>query len=255
LRKTLLRTVIAVGALALVLAGSAFAFRIEVGKLIVIGNGGFTPTKLPQDRNAPIRLHGYGKVETTDGSPPTPLKKLVFEFDKHGAVETRGLPVCRKAQLENTDTKRAREACGDAIVGKGSGTAVVNFPEQKPIIATSPLTIFNGPPKNGNPTIFVHAYLEVGGPSTFIVPVTIQKIHDGRYGFKTEAEIPKIVNGYGTPQRGQLSIGRTWQYKGKTLSYANARCADGRLQAKAQLTFKDGTFLQGTVLKHCQIRR
>jgi len=255
LRKTLLRAGIVAGVVGLVVAGSAYAFRVQVGKVIVIGGGGFSPATLPKDRDAPIRLHGYGKIETTDGSAPSPLKKLVFEFDKHGSVETRGLPVCRKAQLENTDTAAARKACGDAIVGKGVGTAVVNFPEQKPIVASSPLTIFNGPPKNGNPTIFVHAYLDVGGPSTFIVPVTIQRIHDGRYGFKTEAEIPKIVNGYGTPLYGRLSIGRTWRYKGKTLSYANARCADGRLQAKAQLTFKDGTFLQGTVFKACQVKK
>lgn len=255
MRKTLLRTAVATGALGLVLAGSAYALRVEVGNIIVTGDGGFSPTALPKNEDAPIRLHGYAKIETKDGSPPSPLKKLVFEFDKHGSVETRGLQVCRKSQLENTDTKRARRVCGGAIVGKGFGTAVVNFPEQKPILASSPLTIFNAPPKHGDPAVFVHAYLEVGGPSTFIVPVTIQKIHDGRYGFKTEAEIPEIVNGYGTPLYGRLSIGRTWKYRGKTLSYANARCADGRLQAKGQFTFKDGTFLQGTVFKRCQVRK
>lgn len=255
MRKTLLRTAIVVGVLSLLVAGSAYAFRVQVGKLILTGGGGFSPTALPKNEDAPIRLHGYGKIETTDGSPPSPAKKLVFEFDKHGSVETRGLPVCRKSEIETTDTKKALEICGDAIVGKGLGKAEVNFPEQPTIFASSPLLVFNGPPKNGNPTILVHAYLDVGGPSTFIVPVVIQKIHDGRYGFKTEAEIPKIVNGYGTPLYGRLSIGRTWKYKGKTLSYANARCADGRLQAKAQVTFKDGTFMQGTVFKPCQIKK
>jgi hypothetical protein len=255
LRKTLLRTAIGVGVLSLLVAGSALALELRVGNIVLITDGGFSPTALPKTVDAPIRLHGFAKISTVDGTPPSPLKKLIFEFDKHGSVETRGLPICRKSQLENTDTKAARRACGDSIVGEGFGTAVVNFPDQKPIKASSPITIFNGPPKNGNPTVFAHAYLEVGGPSTFIVPVTIQKIHDGRYGFRTEAEIPKIVNGYGTPLYGRLKIGKTWKYKGKTLSYANARCADGRLQAEGQFFFKDGTFLQGSIFKPCQVRK
>ena len=89
-------------------------------------------------------------------------------------------------------------------------------------------------------------------PTTFVVPVEIQKVHDGRYGFKTVANIPKIAGGYGIPLYGQLTIGREWTYKGKKLSYANASCPDGRLQAKGQFTFKDGTLLQGTFLKPCK---
>jgi hypothetical protein len=37
------------------------------------------------------------------------------------------------------------------------------------------------------------------------------------------------------------------------LSVANARCADGRLQAKIELTFEDGTFLQGSAFKLCKV--
>ncbi len=88
-------------------------------------------------------------------------------------------------------------------------------------------------------------------PTTFVVPIEIQRVHDGRYGFKTVAEIPKIAGGYGTPIYGRLSIGREWTYRGKTLSYANASCPDGRLQAKGRFDFKDGTRLQGTLLRPC----
>jgi hypothetical protein len=154
--------------------------------------------------------------------------------------------------LAATTTPQARKLCPGAIVGTGFGKAVVNFPEQGPIPASSPITIFNGPRKNGNPTVFAHAHLTVPGPTTFVVPIEIQRVHDGRYGFKTVAEIPKIAGGYGTPIYGRLAIGKTWKYKGKTLSYANAGCPDGHLQAKAQLTFKDGTLLEGTFLKPCK---
>ncbi|HEX3323947.1 MAG TPA: hypothetical protein VHR65_02245 [Solirubrobacterales bacterium] len=238
--------------LALASGGTALALRLQVGDVTVVTGGGFSPTTLPKHEFAPIKLHGFGKFETTDGSPPPILKQLTIWFDKHGAVETRGLPVCTMAKLAATTTSQARKLCPGAIVGKGFGKAVINFPEQAPIAASSPITIFNGPKKDGNPTVLAHAHLTVPGPTTFVVPIEIQKVHDGRYGFKTVAEIPRIAGGYGTPIYGRLTIGKTWKYKGKTLSYANASCPDGHLQAKGQFTFKDGTFLQGTLVEPCK---
>ena len=236
--------------------GTAYALKLQVGKLILTTSGGFTPTALPKNEDAPIRLFGFVRIDTTDGTPPSPLERLVFEFDKHGHVETRGLEVCTRAKLIATTTAQARGKCrGTRSSARDSAPQRSSFPDQAPIPASSPLTIFNGPKKNGNPTVFGHAHLEVGGPTTFIVPVEIQKVNHGRYGFRTVAEIPKIVNGYGTPIYGRLKIGRTWNYKGKTLSFANARCADGRLQARGQFTFRDGTFLQGTVFRPCTVRK
>jgi hypothetical protein len=252
MQKTLLRTVTLALTLALALAGTAFAIHLQVGNIVVDTDGGFTPTTLPKHGLAPIKLHGYGKISTADGGPPPVLKTITIWFDKHGAVETRGLPVCTEAKLAATTTSQARKLCPGAIVGTGFGKAVVNFPEQGPIPAGSPITIFNGPRKHGNPTVLAHAHLTVPGPTTFVVPIEIQRVHDGRYGFKVVAEIPRIAGGYGTPIYGRLKIGREWKYKGKTLSYANAGCADGRLQAKGEFAFKDGTLLRGNFLKPCK---
>lgn len=254
MRKSLLRGT-GVAVLALLLgATSAWAIRLELGQLVVSADGGFTPTTLPTHGLAPIRLHGFGKISTKDGSPPPVLEKVAIWFDKHGAVETRGLPVCTAGKLAATTTVAARRQCPGAIVGKGVGKGIVVFPEQLPISASSPITLFNGPPKHGNPTLLAHAYLTVPAPTTYLVQIEIQRVHDGRYGFKTVAEVPRIAGGYGIPLYARLSIGRTWQYKGRTLSYANAGCPDGRLQAKGQFTFKDGTFLQGSVFKPCKGR-
>jgi hypothetical protein len=250
--KTVLRTAVLALLLAFAVAGSASALHLQVGNIVVDTDGGFSPTTLPKHELAPIKIHGYGKIETSDGSLPPILKQLTFWFDKNGGVETRGLAVCPMQKLVATTPARARKNCSDAIVGEGVGKAVVNFPEQAPIPASSPLTIFNAPPQHGNPAVYVHAYTTIGGPATFIISVEIQKVHDGRYGFKTVADIPKIVNGYGTPIYGQLKIGKEWTYKGKRLSYVNASCPDGRLQAKVRSTFKDGTLLEGTFVKPCK---
>jgi len=250
-RKSLLRVhVLAIVGL-LVIAGTAVGIKLRAANLVITTDGGFSPTTLPKKGYAPIKLHGYGKIETEDGSPPPVLETLTLWFDKHGEVETRGLPTCTPGKLAATTTAQARKLCPGAIVGKGYGKAVVIFPEQDPIPAGSPITLFNAKPKHGNPVVLAHAHLTVPGPTTFVVPVEIQKVNQGRYGFKTVAKIPKIAGGAGIPLYGQLTVNRKWQYKGKTLSFANAGCPDGRLQAKIQTRFKDGTFLQGSVFKAC----
>jgi hypothetical protein len=254
MRKSVLRAAALAAVVLLVGATSALALVLQAGNIVVTTDGGFTPTTLPKQGFAPIELHGYGRISTVDGSVPPVLETITLYFDKHGSVETRGLPVCTAGKLKATTTAQARKLCPGSIVGTGFGKAVVSFPEQPPIPATSPITIFNGPKVHGNPTVLAHAHLTVPAPTTFVVPIEIQKVHDGRYGFKTVAKIPKIAGGAGTPIYGRLSIGRTWKYKGRTLSYVNAGCPDGRLQAKGQFAFKDGTHLQGELVKPCKGR-
>lgn len=251
MRKTLLRAQIVAVLAMLVLAASAVAIRLETGNLVVTTDGGFTPTTLPKDRFAPIKLYGFGKIDTKDGSPPPILETVTIWFDKHGKVETRGLPTCSKGKLAATTVPQARKLCPGAIIGKGFGKAVVIFPEQPPIPAGTPLTLFNAKPKGGNPVVLVHAHLTVPAPTTFVVPIVVEKVNSGRYGFRTVGRIPKIAGGSGIPLYARLKVGREWKYKGKTLSYVNASCPDGRLQAKGEFDFKDGTFLQGSVFKRC----
>jgi hypothetical protein len=252
MRKNVLRTAVlgVVGLLAM--SGAAAAIVLRAGPLEVIGEGGFTPTTLPKHGTAPITLHGEGRIGTTDGSLPPILKTLVVWFDKHGAVVTKGLPYCTQGKLAATTTATARKVCAGSIVGEGHGTALIAFPEQRPFKASSPITLFNAAPHNGNPTVLAHAYLSVPAPTTYIVPVEIQKVSAGPFGFRTEATIPKIAGGAGIPLEGSLTIGKKWSYKGQRLSYANAGCPSGKLQAKFEAEFSDSTKLDGIILKRCK---
>jgi len=255
MRKTLLRALVVAGVSVLVGTGAAQALKLRVGNLIVTTDGGFTPTTLPKRENAPIKLFGHAKFETADGTRPSPLRQLVLEFDKHGAVETRGLPKCTQAKLVATTVKTARKLCPGSIVGTGFGTAVVELPEQRPIEASSALTLFNGPEVHGNPSVLGHAHLDYPAPTTYVILIEIQKIDNGRYGFKTIADFPRIANDYGSPLSGRLKIGRTWNFKGQTLSFANAHCADGRLQAHGEFSFKNGDSVEGTLFRPCKARK
>jgi hypothetical protein len=244
---------VAVAALTVLGAGTAGGITLRAVNLIAEGDGGFAPKALPQDHDAPIKLFGHGRVRTLDGTRPSPLRHAVIELDKHGHAETRGLEKCTKAKLAATTTPQARKACPGAIVGTGYGTALIELPESKPIEVSSALTIFNAPEKHGNPTGIGHAYLSYPVPTTYLVEAELERVNNGRYGYRVEVDFPKIVNDYGSPISGRLKIDKKWIYKGMELSVANARCADGRLQARLELTFKDGTFLQGSAFKLCKI--
>jgi hypothetical protein len=245
--------------LGLVLAATASAVRdndrieLRAGDLIIVGHGGFRPEALPKYHDAPITIYGGGKLSTVSGELPPILETLTFEFDKHGSVDTTGLEVCTAGKLQATDVPAARRACPNAIVGKGVGSAVVLFPEQAPIPVSSPITLFNGPKVHGDDTVIAHAFTTVPVATTFIVPVVIERIHKGVYGYRTEARIPKIAGGYGHPISGNLTIARKWTFKGKKHSYVNARCETGHLQARGEFTFKDGTFLKGTFFRPCKV--
>ncbi|HEU4707528.1 MAG TPA: hypothetical protein VFS64_10090 [Solirubrobacterales bacterium] len=243
-----------VAASLLIAAATASALVLEAGDLVVHANGGFAPTKLPKHVDAPIKIYGGGKASTKSGELPPIVETLEIEFDRHGHVETKGLEVCTAGKLQSTTVPAARKACPDAIVGEGTGSAVVAFPEQKPIPITSPITLFNGAKKHGDDTILAHAYTTVPVPTTFIVPVVIEKIHHGVYGYRTKARIPKIAGGAGHPISGRITVDRKWTFKGHKYSYVNARCETGHLQAKVKVDFKDGTFLTGSFIKRCSVR-
>jgi hypothetical protein len=249
------KRVFALAALAsLIAAGTASALILEAGDLVLNAEGGFAPTELPKREDAPIKIYGGGKASTKSGELPPIVETLTLEFDKHGHVETNGLEVCTAGKLQSTTVPAARRACPNAIVGEGQGKAIVAFPEQAPIPVSSPITLFNGPKKHGDDTILAHAYVTVPVPTTFIVPVVIEKIHHGVYGYRTKAKIPKIAGGAGHPISGNITVDRKWTYKGHKYSYVNARCETGHLQAKVKVNFKDGTFLTGTFLKRCSVR-
>ena len=253
----------------LVAAATASAFKVHtrVGDLVLDAEGGFAPKALPKHENAPIITHGGGTLSTISGELPPILDTFVLEFDKHGALDTTGLAVCTQGKLVATDVSAARRACKDAIVGEGFGSAVVKFPEQGPIKVGSPITLFNGPKKGGDDTIIAHAHLDYPGPATFIIPIVIEKIHKGVFGYRVVVKIPKIAGGYGHPISGSAKVGRKWTFKGKKHSYVNARCETGHFVVRGEFSFKGGpeetaaqaeaakNILNATFLLPCQVRK
>jgi hypothetical protein len=93
---------------------------------------------------------------------------------------------------------------------------------------------------HGFDSVLAHAYTTVPVATTFIVPVVIEKIHKGVYGYRVKAKIPKIAGGYGHPIEGSAKVGKKWTYKGKKHSYINARCETGHFVVHGAFSFKGG---------------
>jgi hypothetical protein len=244
MRKYLLLTM-ALGALiALTVAGIASGAAkpnkpstVRVGNLELTFNGGFSPKALPKKTLAPIALTAEGKIKTIDGTHPPALKEAVVETDKNGAVNVKGYPTCKSGQLQSQDSSHALAICKSALIGEGKTNIEVEFAESKPIPVNSKLLIFNGGEKGGVTTFYIHAYITVPTPAAVVTTVKIKKVHNGRYGLKSVATIPKIAGGSGSVTSFSLKIDKKFTYKGKKVSVLSAKCPDGKLQAHVNATF------------------
>jgi hypothetical protein len=253
MRKRLTWTLVLGTVLAVACAGIATATKptiIKEGNLELILNGGFSPKKLPKNKLAPINLTVEGAINTLDGSHPPPLTEVIVETDKNGTINAKGLAKCTAGKLAARTTDAAEKACPKAIVGKGKTDVEIAFPEQKPFIIHSKLLAFNGGVSGGKTTIYIHAFLSNPVSAAVVTTVKVSKIHNGRYGTKSVATIPPIA-GEGAVRKFQLTISRTFTYKGKKQSYLLAKCPDGKLQAKAKSIFREGPPLTGTFKRAC----
>ncbi|HWB70389.1 MAG TPA: hypothetical protein VG518_10475 [Solirubrobacterales bacterium] len=257
MRRLWLSTLVLAATTALALAGVAIAEKptvVRAGNLILTLNGGVAPKRLPKDRLAPITLQASGGITTADGSQPPAAKQVIIDFDKHGAVNARGLSICSAGRLQAQDTASAKAACPKAIVGRGTTVVRVAFPESTPFNAKGPLLLFNGGRRGRVTTMFIHAYVNVPLPTAIVTRVRIERIHKGPYGTRAIATIPVIAGGSGSVTRFDLRVHRTFVSRHRKQSYLLARCANKRFFAHAIASFRDGSRIAGTVIRGCKQR-
>jgi hypothetical protein len=248
---------IAVLAVALSLIGGALASAggACIGPLCVTATVEMQPRELPASGNAPITLSSVTQVRTKDGSTPPTLDAIDFLIDKHGAVNSKAFPTCPRAKLEGTTPSQARQRCAAALVGKGTGKALVTMPGQEPFQITSPISFFNAAPTGGKPTLLAHAYERVPTPQALLVPIVVERVAKGRYGFHVRVEMPEVADGFGAPTLAEASIGAVRIRNGKKIGYVGAHCAGGRLQVDGTLTFTNGDRFPTTLTSPCHTPR
>jgi hypothetical protein len=236
-----------VAILALILAGAALAGPNRkiwcAGNLCVADSGGISPKKLPRHEKAPVTALLNAEISTRDGSHPPAFESMDLKIERNISLDSVGLPTCRIGQLKATSSATAKRACGDATVGSGEAEVEVAFPEQAPFRSTGPLILFNGGTKGPTTTLLLHAYVNVPAPTAIVVPATVTRIDDGRFGMRIQATVPKIAGGSGSVTEFELRVGRRFTYKGQRKSFVSASCPSGSWMAKGEARFVDDTAL------------
>lgn len=237
--------------LALLGCATALALRAEVGNTVVSATLDVVPRELPGKGGAAVKLTSVTRAWSKDGTKPPALSELRFQLDKHGRIVSRGVPVCTLKRLRGTTPSQARRRCAGALVGRGIGRALVELPGQPRQTVSSPLSFFNGPKRGGRPSLIAHAYERVPEPKTLLVPIEIERVRHGRYGWRVEIELPEIAGGHGAATLAKATLGRTFKRRGQRFGYVTARCVGGRLQVQGLAVFANGDFFPSTLSSTC----
>lgn len=251
-------------ALAAVVVGAAASLaRAELtasGNLFITFDGGITPEALPRDERAPIGVWISGQVRTLSGEKPPSLREVTIGLNRDGLLDTRGLPVCARQQIDLASSEEALDACGDALVGSGHYRARTTFPEQAQSPSHGKILAFNGV-IGGKPVILGHVYGSDPAPSTGIIVFKITH-PSGTFGTVLSGTLPETLTRWGYLKRISLELRRTFTFKGERRSYLSAPCrAPGDLNqasfkfAYASLLFDDGRELSSKLTRSCRVKR
>jgi hypothetical protein len=246
--------------LALGLVGAAVSGAVNNGNLRVLFNGNIGPKKLPRHGVAPVSVQMGGKIQTKDGTPPPRLAEIQLEINKHGVIDSKGLPTCALGALHNASDARAKRVCGPAEVGHGSVTSRIKLPEQEEFATSGPLYAFNGRYK-GKPAIFAHVSSHGKLSITYVIVFQIEKGKSKGYGTALVAKVPEIASGAGHISAFNLSLHRNYMSGGKKKSYISAGCplppgvpvAPYKF-ARATYIFEGGTTLSEQLEETCRAR-
>lgn len=240
-------------------ASLAHAELTARGDLFVRFSGGIAPSALPRHSRAPISVSVAGTIRTLSGERPPALRRISVSINQGGLLDSRGLPVCKRSQIEPSSTKEALARCGPAIVGRGSFDAEVAFPEQAEFPSNGRILAFNAV-IGGKRAILAHVYGSKPAPITRVVVFHIRE-SEGTYGTILTGALPVSLNRWGYLKRISLSLHRDFTYRGQRRSYLSAACKaptgfPGATFpfAHASMAFEDGRTLSSTLTRSCKVR-
>jgi hypothetical protein len=181
------------------------------------------PFKLPRATTAPIAVFVSGHIATASGEVPPQLQRMTVKVNRHGRLQSEGLPTCPLAEVRATSTERALSSCADALVGSGRFWATIVLPDQRPYPTRGRLLVFNGK-RRGAPVLFAHIYTTSPFASSFTITFAIKRIDQGPYGTELSASLPQALGSWGFVDRIKLTLRRKYQHLGRQRSYFNAGC-------------------------------
>jgi len=248
-----------VTALVLLGAATAGAELSERGDLFVKFDGGIAPTALPRHSRGPIAVQVAGTIKTLSGERPPALRQIEIAVNRGGSVDTEGLPLCRKTQLEARSSRQAMKACGPALVGRGRYAGAFSFPEQSAFPLQGRILAFNAI-VDGKRAILAHVFGKSPFPATRIITFRIRH-SEGTFGTLLVGALPASLNRNGYLKEISLVLHRSYVYRGRRHSYLGAQCSAPAgfsvgvfAFARVSMAFADGRRLGSTLIRSCKVR-
>jgi DNA-binding beta-propeller fold protein YncE len=232
----------------------------QKGTLRVSVDGHLSPRRLPRSGVAPIAVSVAGEITTTDESLPPLLKTLRIELNRHGHLDTTGLPTCTYDRIQPASDSRALAACRSALVGQGSFSADITLAGQEPYPTHGRLLLFNGK-SHGKPVLYGHIYSPRPFATSFVIVFSVQKLPHGVYGTALNAPLPKAMETWGRLTALRMTLQRTYRYRGERHSYISSGCPAPKgfglasfPLARAGFAFAGRGALSSTVVESCRVR-
>lgn len=229
------------------------------GDLLARFAGGIAPDALPRQGDAPIAVSVRSAVRTFSGDVPPALQTITIALNSAGRLDTRGLPQCRQAEIETATSSQAMSICGAALLGSGSYSADLAFPEQAVFASRGRVLAFNAV-VGGRPAILAHVF---GSEPALTSRVILFHIHrgPGTFGTVLTGAMPAEANGYGSVTSIALRLFRKYVYRDAHRSYISAGCpAPAGFTsavfpfAKVVMSFTGGRVLASTLTRTCKVR-
>lgn len=232
----------------------------QSGNLQVDVEGKLTPSFLPRKGLAPVRVSVASKIDTTDETQPPRLRQLQIEINRHGQLETKGLPVCSRGRIETATSGRALAACRKALVGQGSFEANVSLASQEPYASKAKLLVFNGV-SGGKPVLLGHVYSARPFTTSFMLVFKITEQDHGTYGTTLNTVLPRTLGSWGVVTGIRMNLSRRYGADGQRRSFLSAGCPAPKgvpkvafPLARTNFRFEEGKSVQSTVMRTCQAR-
>lgn len=244
---------------ALTAASLAQAELVEHGDLFIRFSGGIEPNALPRHDRAPISVQMTGVIKTLSGERPPSVRRISIALNRGGKIDSRGLPVCERRQIEPSSSEEALERCRESLVGTGAYVADIAFPEQDEFRSRGRILAFNAI-VDGQKAVLAHVYGDNPVPITRIIVFRIHET-DGTFGTVLSGNLPRSLIRWGYLKSISLDFRRTYTYRGKRRSYISAACSapagfPGAVFpfARASMGFEDGRTLSSTLTRSCKVR-
>jgi hypothetical protein len=241
-------------------AGVVGAAVVQQQGLRITVRSQIQPFKLPRSGTAPIAVFIAGHIATPSGAVPSQLQRMTVKVNRHGLLQSRGLPTCAFARIRAVSTEQALANCADALVGSGRFWATIVLPDQRPYPTRGRLLVFNGERK-GRPVLFAHIFTQSPFATSFVITFAVRHVDGGTYGTELSASLPQALGTWGFVDRIKLTLRRKYRYRGEQRSYFNAGCPAPKGAdvtafplARASFDFAGGKRVSLTIDKSCAVK-